>query len=311
MLGVDPVVVRAIAGVLVLLVVASAIAWFLRRIRPRHDFRELVSRIRSWWIMAGVFALAMVLDRTISLAFFGLISFLALKEYLSLIPTRRADRRVLLWAYLSIPVQYLWIGYEWYGLFVIWIPVYAFLFLPLRMVLIGETTGFLRAAGTLHWGLVTTVFSISHLAALLIFPDAGNPHGGGPALVLFLVFLTQFNDVAQYIWGKSLGRHKVAPTVSPGKTLEGVLGGLATTTVLAWLLAGYLTPLDTRESLIAGVMISLGGFIGDIVMSALKRDLGVKDSGSMLPGHGGILDRLDSLTYTAPLFFHFVYYTHG
>jgi len=176
------------------------------------------------------------------------------------------------------------------------------------MVLIGVTDGFLRAAGTLHWGLMATVFSISHVAFLLVVPAAVNPNGGGPALVLYLVFLTQFNDVAQFLWGKSLGRHKVVPTVSPGKTVEGLLGGLATTTVLAVVLAPYLTPLTRGWAICADVIIGLSGFIGDVVISALKRDLGVKDSGDLLPGHGGILDRIDSLTYTAPLFFHFVYY---
>jgi phosphatidate cytidylyltransferase len=133
---------------------------------------------------------------------------------------------------------------------------------------------------------------------------------GGPALVLYLVFLTQFNDVAQFLFGKSFGRHKVVPKVSPGKTWEGLLGGVATTVTLAVVLAPWLTPLRRAESVAAGVMIGLGGFLGDIVISALKRDLGIKDSGSLLPGHGGILDRIDSLTYTAPLFFHYVYYLH-
>ena len=163
-------------------------------------------------------------------------------------------------------------------------------------------------AGTVHWGMMTTVFSVSHVAFLLVLPDEVNPNGGGAGLVLFLVFLTEFNDVAQYLFGKALGRRKAIPTVSPGKTVEGLIGGVATTIFLAWLLAPWLTFFDTRESLIAGTMIGLAGFVGDVVMSAVKRDIGVKDSGELLPGHGGILDRLDSLTYTAPLFFHFVWY---
>lgn len=309
--SVHPNVMLAIGGILGILVVASVVVWALRRARPGADLGELSSRVRSWWVMVAVFTVALLLNRAVSLAFFCLVSFLAFKEYLSLIPTRRADRRVLFWAYLAIPVQYVWIGYRWYGMFIIWIPVYAFLFLPLRMVLIGRTEGFLRAAGTIHWGLMTTVFSISHVAFLLVLPRSEAGAGvGGPALVLYLVFLTQFNDVAQYIWGKLLGRHRAVPTVSPGKTIEGLLGGLATTVLLAWLLAPLLSPLNTLESLTAGVMIGLAGFVGDVVVSALKRDLGVKDSGSLLPGHGGILDRLDSLTYTAPLFFHYVKYMH-
>ncbi len=303
-----PNLLLGLGGIFGILIVATLVVWLIRRAKPEIDLGDVPARIRSWWLMVAIFTIAMVLDRRVSLTFFAFVSFLALKEYLSLIPTRRTDRSVLLWAYFAIPVQYLWIGLEWYGMFIIWIPVYMFLFLPMRMVLIGTTEGFLRAAGTLHWGLMTTVFSISHVAFLLVLPTEVNPHGGGPALVLYLVFLTQFNDVAQFLWGKSLGRHKVVPTVSPGKTVEGLLGGLATTVALAVVLAPYFTPFTHGWAACAGVIIGLGGFIGDIVISALKRDLGVKDSGDLLPGHGGILDRIDSLTYTAPLFFHFVYY---
>jgi len=314
----SPVVLGSLAGIFGLLAVASLVVWLLGRIKPGLDLGEVRLRVRSWWVMAAVFAIAMAVSRTISLVFFGFVSFLALKEYLSLIPTRRADRRVLVWAYLAIPIQYLWIGMHWYGMFIIFIPVYMLLFLPLRMILIGETPGFLRAVGTLHWGLMTTVFSVSHVAYLLVLPPLATPHAGslhpmtagGPALVLYLVVLTQLNDVAQFLWGKSFGRHKVVPTVSPGKTVEGFVGGVATTVSLAFVLAPWLTPFDRWQTLASGLIIGVGGFIGDVVISALKRDLQIKDSGTLLPGHGGILDRIDSLTYTAPLIFHFVWYFH-
>lgn len=311
----SPVVAGSLGAIFALLVVATLVAWLLGRLRPGLDLGEVKLRIRSWWVMAAVFALAMVLSRAVSLVFFAFVSFLALKEYLSLIPTRRADRGVLFWAYLSIPLQYWWVHLEWYGMFIIWIPVYVFLFLPLRMVLVGETPGFLRAVGTLHWGLMTTVFSISHVAYLLVLPAAPGPSAGGltvagPSLVLFLVVLTQLNDVAQFLWGKALGRRKVVPTVSPGKTVEGFVGGVATTLALALLVAPYLTPLTRPQAVAAGLIVGVAGFIGDVVISALKRDLGIKDSGTLLPGHGGILDRIDSLTYTAPLFFHLMWYLH-
>jgi phosphatidate cytidylyltransferase len=295
-------------GIFVVLALASLVSIVLVRRSPGSSATELRQRIRSWWVMTAVFAIALVLNRNLSLVFFAFVSFLALKEYLSLIPTRRSDRRVLFWAYLTIPFQYWWIGIEWYGMFIIFIPVYVFLFLPMRMVLIGETHEFLRAAGTLHWGLMTMVFSISHVAFLLVLPAANNPVAGGPGLLLFLVLLTEANDVAQFIWGKSLGRRKIVPKVSPNKTWGGFLGGLATTTALAMLLAPLLTPFDSYRAGMAGLLIALAGFVGDVVISALKRDIGVKDSGTTIPGHGGILDRIDSLTYSAPLFFHFVRY---
>ena len=298
----------ALGGVIGLLVVASATVAVLRRARPGRDYAELAARVGSWWVMVGIFAIAFVLGRRASIALFAVVSFLALKEYFSLIPTRRADRRVLFWAYLAIPFQYYWVAQAWYGMFIIFIPVYAFLFIPMRMVLTGETQSFLRSAGTIHWGLMLMVFSLSHLAFLLSLPAAGNPIAGGAGLVLYLVFLTQFNDVAQYVWGKTFGKHKIVPAVSPKKTVEGFLGGVATTTALGWLLAPWLTPLSDVHGAVAGLAIGIAGFIGDVNISALKRDLGVKDSGQLIPGHGGVLDRVDSLTYAAPLFFHFVRY---
>ena len=299
-------VIWATAGIFAVLAVATAAASAFASWRPQRDNRELLARVWTWWLMIGVFSIALMLGGTAMLVFFGLVSFLALKEYLSVIPIRRADRRVLLWAYLAIPVQYYWVGTEWYGMFVIFIPIYMFLLLPLPMLIIGETQGFLKAIGTLHWGLMATVFSLSHAAFLLVLPSAGNPIGGGPGLLLFLLILTETNDVAQYVWGKTFGRFKVVPKVSPGKTWEGLVGGIATTAALSAILAPWLTPLTLQHALIVGLLLGIAGFVGDITISAIKRDLGIKDSGAMLPGHGGILDRLDSLTYTAPLFFHFV-----
>lgn len=298
----------AFAGVLAVLVCASTVTAGLIHMHPQRNYLELRLRIQTWWWLVLPMIAALTLPSAWAMVIFGLVSFLAFKEFLSIAPTRQADRRALLLAYLAIPVQYLWVGMAWYGMFIIFIPVYVFLLLPMRMVLVGETSGFLRAAGTIQWGLMTTVFSLSHIGYLLMLPAA---HGvNGPMLVFFLVVLTQLNDVAQYLWGKACGKRAVAPTVSPNKTLEGLLGGIATTTLLAWLMAPYLTPMGPLHAAMAGILISMFGFIGDIVVSAVKRDIGVKDSGKLLPGHGGILDRLDSLTYTAPLFFHYVYYLY-
>jgi phosphatidate cytidylyltransferase len=300
----------AFAGIALLLLIASIVSMALQRRRPERDYSELRQRVRTWWIIVAVFAVAVLLNRTTSVVVLGLVSFLAFKEYLSLIPTRRADHRVLFWAYLAIPLQYYWVWSGWYGLFIIFIPVYVFLWLPMRMILIGETQGFLRAIGTLHWGLMICVFSLSHMAFMLVLPADHNPSGGTMGLLIYLVFLTEINDVAQYIWGKSLGKRKIVPKVSPNKTIAGFLGGAFSTAALAVVLAPLLTPLTAVEAVGAGLLIGIAGFVGDVTISALKRDLGVKDSGSLLPGHGGILDRLDSLTYTAPLFFHYAYYLH-
>jgi phosphatidate cytidylyltransferase len=295
-------------AVLGLLAASSVAVLILKRLRPEKDHTELVQRVRTWWLIIALLFGALLLSKGVAIIFFGLISYLAFKEFITLIPTRRADHRVLFWAYLAIPLQYFWAYIEWYGMFIIFIPIYMFLLLPIRMLLRGQTEGFLKAVGTLQWGLMTTVLSLSHLAYLLVLPDNGQGKQAGAGLVLFLISLTELNDIAQYIWGKSFGRARVVPTVSPNKTWAGLLGGVITTTALSWLLAPILTPISGLMALPVGALIAVAGFFGDICISAVKRDIGIKDSGNLLPGHGGILDRVDSLTFTAPLFFHFVYF---
>lgn len=301
-------VLVVLGAIVVLLVMASAIVFVLRRGDETGRHAELASRVRSWWVMVAVFAIAIAFRRGVALAFFAVLSFLALKEYLSLIPTRRTDRHVLFWVYLCVPIQFWWVWREWYNLFLIFIPVWAFLFVAMRMVMRGDTKNFLRAAGTIHWGLMTMVFGLSHLAYLLVLPDGKPIAAHGAALLLFVVLLTQLNDVLQYVWGRALGRRKVLESVSPKKTVEGLVGGVLSTTLVSFLLAPVLTPLTRADSIAVGLMIGIGGFLGDVTVSAVKRDIGVKDSGTLIPGHGGILDRIDSLLFTAPLFFHFMAY---
>lgn len=152
-----------------------------------------------------------------------------------------------------------------------------------------------------------TVFCLSHTAYLLVLPEK-NPAAGSMGLVIFLLFMTQFNDVSQYVWGKTLGSRQIIPKVSPNKTWEGFLGGVTTITLVSGFVAPLLTPLSFVLGLLAGLMIGVSGFIGDVVISSVKRDLEIKDSGNLIPGHGGILDRFDSLIFTSPVFFHYIYY---
>jgi phosphatidate cytidylyltransferase len=207
-------------------------------------------------------------------------------------------------------------------MFIIFVPVYMFLLIPLRAIVAGETRDFVHDTTALHWGLMATVFSVSHAAYLLVLEPGSSPRlaphwpseaasrAPGFGLVVFLLVLTELNDVAQYVWGKSLGRAKIVPRVSPNKTWAGFVGGVATTMLAAAALGPWLTPMDWRGAIAAGALIAACGFVGDLTISMIKRDLGVKDTGSLLPGHGGILDRIDSLTYSAPVFFHFVYYLY-
>ncbi len=297
---------KSLAAIFVLLLMATVVNKLLGLFRPGKDAQEVRLRIRSWWIIVLLFSLAILSPYWLTLTFFAWVSFMALKEFLSLAPSRHSDRIPLFWLFISIPVNYWLVGNGWYEIFVVFIPVYVFLFLPVGMVIAGDTQGFLRTASQLHWGVMATVYALSHVAFLVILPADGKQTGA--LLALFLVGLTEFNDISQYLWGKSFGHIKVTPKVSPGKTLAGLLGGVATTALVATGLGPILTPLTWPMALLAGTMIGIAGFCGDVVMSAIKRDRGVKDSGTLLPGHGGILDRLDSLIFTAPLFFYLIRY---
>lgn len=293
--------------ILTLLVLASIVVALLQRAKPGKDFSELSARVRAWWIMAAVFFAAIVVRNRISLVFFGLLSFWAMKEYITLLKTRPADHHALVFTFLAIPIQYYWIGIGWYGMFIIFIPVYMMLALPVRMVLSKETAGFVASASQIQLGLMLFVFGLSHLAFLLTFPTLGDTSANGRTLVLFLVFVVEMSDVLQYIWGKTAGRHKILPTVSPNKTWEGFIGGVASAMLLS-LAIRFLTPFSIRETLVVSLLITVAGFCGGAVMSAVKRDFGVKDFGRSIPGHGGMLDRVDSLCYAAPIFFHYVRY---
>lgn len=299
-----------ILGIYIILSGFSVVTVLKNIFQKGKDFTNLNLRIKSFWIITPLLTFAVIGNKISAFILVGLISYLALKEFISMVPTRRADRRVLLWAYLAIPVQLYFIYTNWLAMFYLFIPLYMFFLIPLRMIMIGETEGFLRAAGTIHWGMMATVYSVGYLAALLVLPFSGNPQAGGVGLFLFIVTLTVLNDAAQFCFGKAFGKNKIIPKISPNKTVEGFFGGLVTTSILSTIIGHYLTPLTPIEALIAGLVISTSGFVGDVIMSAIKRDIGVKDSGTLIPGHGGILDRIDSLIFTAPLFFHFTVYLH-
>ncbi len=309
----EPVVI-SMAVVFAVLVTASIVIAVVRRRHPGAvlgpNLAGVQRRLTSWWVMAAVFLVAVALHRGISVAFLALVSYLALKEYLSLVPTRRADRRVLLLAYVAVPLQYWWILDDWYGLAIVFVPVYAFLALPAGMVIFGETRGFLAAAATLHWGLMTTVFSLSHTALLLVLPGDRNPPSGGPGLLLFLLVLTQGSDVLRKLWDRAAERMGATLSGPPGRTLGGLIGAVTTTTLLSYLLSPVLTPLVGHHQFLAGAMIGLASFLGDLSVTTVKRDLGVSDPSAPPSGMGGVLDRIDSLVFTAPLFFHYVRYLH-
>ena len=308
---VDKMLLYSFGGVLVLLVAGSMVSRIVsarvRSVRGRTTATNLRARMHAWWIMAALFAASLFTGVVGTVILFGIISFLALREFVTRTPTDPDDHGALFWScFVITPLQYWLVADPWYGLYSILIPVYAFLFIPLRLALKGRATQFLVRASTIQWGLMLCVYCISHAPALLMLEIPGY-EGKNARLLFFVVVVTQLSDVLQYVFGKLFGKHPVAPKLSPNKTWEGFAGGvLAATGVGAAL--GFLTPFALWQTALLALLITLMGFAGGLVWSAVKRDRGVKDYGSLLAGHGGMMDRMDSLCFAAPIFFHIVRY---
>ena len=306
---IEPMMLWLYAGVLGLLIFASLVGVVLaRRVTSdggRETVRNLNARTKAWWVMVLVFALAFVIGKGLTLVLFALISFYCLREFLSLTPTHPRDHAAIAAAfYVFLPLQYYYLWIDWQAMLTILIPVYAFLLLPVLSVLWGVTDDFLERTAKIQWGLMLAVFCVSHAPALLLLDLGPNK----PIyLLFFLITVVQLSDVLQYTVGKLIGRTKIAPHVSPSKTVEGFIGGgllaVGVGTGLWWI-----TPFSPLEAAAMSAAIVLAGFFGGLVLSAVKRSLGAKDWGVMIEGHGGALDRMDSVTFAAPLFYHLVNY---
>ena len=300
-----------IAGIGGILAVASLIGFVLqRRLSPDGQnaaVENLNARIRAWWVMAIAISIAFLGGRTGVIILFLLCSFAALREFMTLTNATRADHRSLAAVFfIVLPVQYYLIWISWYGLYSIFIPVWVFLLLPMVSALSGDTRNFLIRVAEMQWALMICVFCVSYVPALLNLTIPGH-EGRGVLLIAFLVIVVQLSDVLQYVWGKLIGRHKIAPSLSPSKTIEGLVGGTLTATLIGASL-WWLTPFSPWQAALMSLVITIMGFLGGLVMSAIKRDRGVKDWGHSIAGHGGFIDRLDSVIFAAPVFFHLTRY---
>ncbi len=305
----DPQALWLIGGTVALLVLATLIGQILKA-RSSSESRviaNLNARINAWWAMVVVFALALALGRIGTVVLFALMSFLALREFITLTPSKRGDHRALFWAFfVLLPIQYFLIARQWYAMFTIFIPVFAYLLIPIRSVIAGDTERFLERTAKIQWGLMVCVYFVSYAPALLTL-HIPEYEGQIAKLLFFFAAVVQLSDVLQYVVGKLFGHRPVAAKVSPNKTLEGFLGGVLAASFVGMAL-WWATPFSPLAAFGMALAINLMGFCGGLTMSAIKRDRGVKDYGELLPGHGGMMDRIDSLCFAAPIFFHLTRY---
>ena len=303
--------VALFGGVVVALVIASIAGYVLDRrfaaTAPNPTISNLNSRIKAWWAMVALLGIAFALGKAGVIVLFALASLAALREFITLTPTRQGDHMALAVAFFVVlPLQYYLVWSEWYGLYSVFIPVYVFLLLATVAALRQDTTDFMGRVAETQWGLMLSVFALSHVPALITLRIPGY-EGRNMLLIAFLILVVQSSDVLQYVWGKLLGRRKIAPVLSPSKTVEGFVGGVGSATLLGALL-WWVTPFAPLQAAGMALLVTLMGFFGGLVMSAIKRDRGVKDWGWMIEGHGGVLDRLDSVIFAAPVFFHVTRY---
>ena len=303
--------IALIASVLTLLTAATAVGQFLKRHPDRGLDPAAVNtfnlRLRGWWIMCTVLAAAFWLGTTATVVLFFLVSFWALREFITLTPTRKGDHRALFWVFfLFTPLHYCLVGMNRYDIFSVFLPVYATLFVLARVAVAGDYKRFLERTAKIQAGLVVCVYCLSFAPALLQLP-IGNQAGGGSnnfRLLFLLILLVQFADCMQYVWSRMLGRRLVAPEVSSNRTWEGLLGSATSTALLAAVLWWAAPPFEPWQAALAGFVVAIMGFAGGMTMSAIKRDRGVKDYGTLVVGHGGVLDRIDSICFAAPVFYH-------
>ena len=297
-------------GLVLALLAATLAAAALRRWggmtgRKAIIVQTLFARINAWWAMLVALSLAGLAGRGGIVVLFALVSFSVLREFLTLTAKRRADHWVLMFSFfVALPGQYLLVYFGQVGLFTIFIPVYAFLFLPVLAAAKGDTSGFLTRVAETQWGLMLCIFAAAHVPALLWIEIPGYA-GKEILLISWLVMVVQAGDIAHFIAPRLTGRTRIAPSIHHSRSWEGFIGALGTGVVVGTALA-WITPFAPWAAALVALAVSVLGYAGGLVMTAIKRDKGVNDWGHLLPGQGGLIDRLDSVLFAAPVFFHLV-----
>jgi phosphatidate cytidylyltransferase len=299
---------------LLVLVSLVAFARSLRELAPQQQLlhERFVIELRAVWLGTVLFWLAWASGAFVATLLFALISFLALREFITLMHTRRGDHRALLAAFFVVlPVQYVIVGVRGFDLFTVFIPVYAFIALPILGALGNDPKRFLERTAKIQWGTMVCVYGMSHAPALLLLDFKGY-EGRGAFLVLYLVVTVACAQIAQELASRRLRARPVARAISRSFSWRAWLIGAGTAGVVS-LLMSWATPFKPGQALAIGFVASGCGTFGELVMKALKRDAGVRHWGAQasVTGAVGLLDRVAPLCFAAPVFFHSVRWYFG
>jgi phosphatidate cytidylyltransferase len=293
--------------VVTLLAVATVVGQLVKR-QPHLGLHAAAvdsfnGRVRAWWIICSLLAVAF-LNYGLTVALFGFLSFWALREFITLTPTRLGDHRALFWVFFFFtPLQYVMVWLDKYALYSIMIPVYAFLFIPARIALSGDYKRFLERVAKIQSGLLICVYCLSFAPALLYLPISGEAERGNARLLFFFVTIALLSEAMQFLWSRLYGQHVIAPSINATRTWEGLIGGTVSA-ALAGIVLYWATPYqNVWQAALMSMIIAVMGFAGAMTMSAIKRDRGVRDYGTLVEGHGGVLDRIDAICFAAPVFY--------
>ncbi|MBH1964964.1 MAG: phosphatidate cytidylyltransferase [Comamonadaceae bacterium] len=277
------------------------------------DLQHGRTLLRHSWFMALIFWCAWATGNTAATVLFALVSFLALREFITLSPTRRGDHRSLVLAFFVVlPVQYWLVGSSHFNLFTVFIPVYVFLAIPVVSALADDPQGFLERTAKVQWGIMVCVFGLSHVPALLLLNFPGWS-GRNAFLVFFLAIVVQSCMLAQHLANRYWPGRAHAPNVSSSFSWRNWFIGIGAGALVGVMLTGV-TPFDLAQAAVMSVIAGVAGSLGHLVMKALKRDRGVTNWGGHTPsvtGASGLLDRVDALCFAAPVFFHSVRWYFG
>lgn len=301
---VDPGLLGVVAAGFAALAVGSIIRLVALRGVADPVRADRLASLRTWWMVAVLVAAVALSGRIVAVAVFTVVSGLGFHEILRLAPLSDSPDTGLFPALILMAFGYLCIGAGWSGVFPVFLPLAGLLWISTRLLGGRRGIGGVSGAARWLWGLLLVGYGVSHAPALFLLPGGGSAGAGGGGWFLFLVLVVETDDIFQALVGRAVGRRQLAPEISPQKTWEGYVGGLVLTLPLAAAVGPWITPLDVWGAVAAGFLASTLGVVGDLTISAVKREAGAKDSGTLLPGHGGVLDRIDSLIFTAPLFYY-------
>ena len=300
---INPNILHVVTGAAVVLSMGSLARLVALSGAPPDIARTRRDSLFTWWCVTTLIFGAALLGRGAATLLFAAISAAAFQEFRTL--RRKIDRDCVATSVAGclMAFSYLWIWLGWTRTFVTFLPVAALLVLTVSRLWPTRNSVAVQALRRSCGDLLLAAYAPAYAVLLFLLPPETNPVAGGAGWFLFLLLLTETNDIAQALIGRQFGKRPIAPRISPHKTWMGFVGGIVISGLLAILLARWLTPWGPAAALAAGLLISLAGFFGGLNISAMKRQCGVKDSGHWLPGQGGVLDRINSLTFTAPMFY--------